>query len=331
MYMAVGIRRVSHSEINAFKRCRRQWYLNWIRGFTTRPESRPPVGVMQLGTNVHLALEAWYGYDLDPVAVLEWVYRGLIAERPYAAAELTSEKSYAVTMVEGYLQWAAESGVDEEFEVIGTEKLMTAAILVPDPFADGVVESRPVMLTGRIDQTIRRRDGTGRAYIRDWKTVGDLTKADALQRDEQMRWYDLMYYLASRADPEAAVMSGVYYTMLKRSKRTLRATPPFYEAVSIHYTAADRESMLMRTHQVVGELLTVQGALESGADHRQVAYPNPEETGHCRYCQFRDVCSLADDGSRFEDALMGTYTVGDPYAYQTVDTISEVRQAFTAA
>jgi hypothetical protein len=320
-------RRISQSEVRAFKTCRRQWYLGWIEGYTVRPEHRQAVGVAQLGTNVHLALEAYYGYGLDPVAVLAWVYNGLRAEKPHAEKDLTSEHSYAVTMVEGYLQWAAENGTDEEFEVIGTERLMSVPMTVEYPYQDGLTWSEPVVLTGRIDQTIRRRDGSGRAYIRDWKTVGDLSKADALQRDEQMRWYDLLYWLASKADADAQPMSGVYYTMLKRSKRTMRARPPFYDAVAIHYTAADRRSMLLRTKWVIGELLLIEDELRSGADHLAVAYPNPEEVGHCRYCPFKDVCALADDGSRFDAALHGTYVKADPYAYQSNDAISKVRHA----
>jgi CRISPR/Cas system-associated exonuclease Cas4 (RecB family) len=320
-------RRISQSEVRTFKTCRRQWYLGWIEGYTMRPEHRAATGVAQLGTNVHTALEAYYGYDLDPLAVLAWIYNGLRADRPEAEKDLNSEQSYASTMVEGYLQWASENGTDQEFEVIGTERLMSVPMVVEYPYQDGLIESTAVVLTGRIDQTIRQRDGSGRAYIRDWKTVGDLSKADALQRDEQMRWYDLLYWLASQADDDVQLMSGVYYTMLKRSKRTMRARPPFYDAVFIHYTAADRRSMLLRTRRVLGELLLIEDELRNGADHLAVAYPHPEETGHCRYCPFKEVCALADDGSRFDDALNGVYVKADPYAYQSNDAITKVRHA----
>lgn len=327
--MTETARRVSQSEVKGFKTCRRQWYLSWREGYTLRPEQQPATGVAQLGTHVHLALEAYYGYNIDPLAVLRWVYAALSAQRLHDGKELESELSYALLMVEGYLQWAAENGTDEEFEVIGTERLLEVPINVIEPFADGIVESWPVILTGRIDQTIRRRDGSNRTYIRDWKTVSTLAKANELQRNEQMRWYDLLYWLLGRASGEQA-MSGVYYTMLKRSKRTTRAAPPFYEAVSIHYTTADRLSMIARIEQVVGEMLLVEDELLHGSrGHKRVAYPSPGD--HCRYCPFRDVCHMADDGSRFEDALAGIYVKADPYAYQSNDSMEKVRQAFPSS
>ena len=89
--------------------------------------------------------------------------------------------------------------------------------------------------------------------------------------------------------------------------------------------------MMMRTDHVIGELLLIEDSLRNGANHLAVAYPNPEETGHCRYCPFKSVCALADDGSRFEDAMDATYVKADPYAYQSNDTITKVRHALGAA
>lgn len=324
-------RRISHSEVRSYKNCRRQWYWGWFLGYTWRPGSDAATGVAQLGTSVHLALEAYYGHGLDPLAVLAWQYARLLEQAPYASKELGSEKDYAVLMVEGYLQWAAENGTDDDFEVIGTERLLAVPFTVTYPYQDGLIQTVDVVLTGRIDQTIRRRDHTQRTYIRDWKTVGDLTKANALARDEQMRWYDMLYWLLSRADQSLMPVQGVYYTMLKRSKRTLRATPPFYQAVPMHYNAYDRASMELRTERVIGELLLVEDELTNGGNPLAVAYPNPEESGHCRYCMFRDVCSMADDGSRIESLLEANYVRADPYAYQSDDTMGKVRQAFSAA
>jgi hypothetical protein len=305
----------SNSAIKTFKTCRRKYWLTYVRKFTVKPSKRIPHGVAELGTRVHLALEAYYGYNLDPLAVLNLVYQWAVQEYPNFAEDLTKEHAWAAVMTEGYLQWSSENGTDVGLDVIATERIVSRETVLPD--------GRAVSLVGKLDQTIRRQSD-GAILTRDWKTVGTLTKANALLRDEQMRFYTMLQALSARESGERS--TGVLYTMLLRSKRTARAKGPFYEQIEVSFNRHDLNSMWLRSIETVREILDFTARLENGEDHRSVAYPNPDI--HCTWCPFVSVCHLADDGSRFEDALSYEFSPGDPWAYYGNELIDKVLAAF---
>jgi hypothetical protein len=308
---------VSNSTLSKFKACRRSWYLNYHRQLGIKPSRRKPVGYAELGTRVHLALEAYYGYRLDPLIVLERAYSWAIQAYPFWADDLDKEHAWSRTMIEGYLTWAEETGVDAGLEVVATERIVSRETRAPD--------GRSITLVGKLDQLIRRAwDGV--ILARDWKTVGTLTKADKLLRDEQMRFYTLLQNLDAQDREDEYRSGGVLYTMLLRSKRTARAKGPFYDQVEVNFNRHDLNSMWVRTLETAQDILNVSDRLDNGEDHRRVAYPNPGT--HCDWCPFVQVCHLADDGSRFEDALAGEYAPTDPFAYYGNEDIERVLEEF---
>ena len=306
----------SNSLLQTFKACRRKWYLGYYQQLTVKPSRRKPVGYAELGTRVHLALEAYYGYALDPLSVLEKVYQWAVQEYPNWAEELDKEHDWARTMVEGYLPWAESTGVDAGLTIVATERIVSRETSAPD--------GRPIALVGKLDQLIRR-EWDGVVLGRDWKTVGTLSKADKLLRDEQMRFYTLLQNLDAQ-EHGTDRSGGMLYTMLLRSKRTARAKGPFYEQVEVNFNRHDLNSMWLRTLETAQDILNVSDRLDNGEDHKRVAYPNPGT--HCDWCPFVKVCHLADDGSRFEDALAGEYTQADPFAYYGNELIERVVEEF---
>ena len=100
----------SNSALKVFKTCRRKYWLMYIRQFAVKPHKRVPIGYAELGTRVHLALEAYYGYGLDPLAVLKIAYQWAKDEYPFYADDLDKEHAWAAVMTEGYLQWSEENG-----------------------------------------------------------------------------------------------------------------------------------------------------------------------------------------------------------------------------
>lgn len=306
---------VSNSALRTFQRCRRQWWLSTHLGYDSDPATAVPVGVAQLGTSVHLALQAWYGYDLDPVAVLSYVYSQLIVTRPEAADALEKERSYACVMAEGYVEWSQAEGIDAGHEVLAVEHELRVPLTLPD--------GRELVLRGKLDQLLRRLSD-GAILLRDFKT-GDLNKVSGLVRDQQMRFYALMLALQLRGTDQH--VAGALYTMLKRSKRTTRATPPFYAQTHIGYNRHDLNSTYLRVVDVTRQMVEVTAALDAGADPRAVAYPNP--TDYCDWgCPFRDVCHLFDDGSRAMAAVEANYVQRDPWDYYKRDKIDEVLTVF---
>jgi hypothetical protein len=303
---------ISNSEMRSFQRCRRQWALTYHWQWQPRPTSTSPVGVAQLGTRIHLALEAWYGHGIDPIEALRWIYETAALERADFVVELGKELDWAIAMVEGYVQWLDDEGVDVILETVDVERELKF-----------VVDTHlgPVTLRAKLDQLVRRRTD-GALLLRDFKTVGSLSKANQLVLDQQMRFYSMLLALSF---PEHRV-DGALYTMLKRSKRTVRASPPFYQQVEISYNRHDLNATYQRVVAVAGAILEAHLRLDSGDpadDHHAIAYPNP--TDYCDWgCPFSSVCPLMDDGSRWEAALQANFTKGDPYEYYERDTIQHL-------
>lgn len=307
---------LTHSELKTYRQCRRKWYFHYFLRYGVRPDEGAVTGVAQLGTRVHLALEGHYT-GLSALDVLAVAYDEVADAHPLAHHEIALERSYAQTMVKGYLEWVEITGVDAEYTVIGTEVDMA----VPITLLDG----RTATLRGKLDQVVERNDGTGMRLLRDFKTVSSLNQAAVLERDTQMRTYDLMHTLYSGSTPT----DGVLYTMLLRSKRTAKATPPFYGVEHRQYNDADRTSA---RHAIVGtahDMLFTRKALDAGMPHQRVAYTSPGQ--HCDWaCDFKAVCPLADDGSRLEAALEDGFTKSDPWDHYGTGPMDRVRKALGA-
>lgn len=276
---------------------------------------------MNVGNQVHLALEAWYGYRLDPLAVLRWSYEDVIARRPEHAPQLRKDLDLALAMVEGYTQWVAETAVDAGLEVVATEHEVRHDVTLPN--------GEIVTWLAKLDLLVKRHDD-GRLMFRDFKTVGDFMKSTALLLDQQMRFYAMLQGLIHR-DPSMRV-DGALYMMLRRSKRTARAAGPFYRQDEVLYNRHDLNSTYQRAIAVSQEIMRARHALDDRAagksrrDHHSIVYPNP--TDYCTWgCAFYAQCHLMDDGSRWVDAINAEFTRGEPYRYYSTERIQMVLDA----
>jgi len=301
---------LAHSELKTFSTCKRKWFLSHYLKYGVLPDEASPVGKAPMGTRVHLCMEAYYGYGLDPLAVLDWQYREEVALHPEWESELVKEHKLATAMVEGYFDWASDTGFDVGIDVVATEQQVSYDI------AD-------FTLIAKLDMTVQR-ELDGATLFRDWKTVDTLTKADAVQRDTQMRTYALLRALTARGEGQR--VDGGQYVMLRRSARTARAKPPFYGVAEVRYNRHDLNSVWQRTRAIGKEIVDTTAALDEGAPHHEWCYTSPGD--HCAWaCIFRDVCPMADDGSRLDDALAGNFSKIDPYARYQDDAMERALTA----
>lgn len=303
-----GFRRVSNSELQTFKDCRRKWYLGWYRGLTLR--DRPLVGVRETGDRIHRALKLWYVPEgspaLDPRDALEIVIAEDLATldkdaHPDAVAEFTKSANLERTVMAGYVEWLAETGSDSEYVVTNSEAYLEAEL----PGLPGV------KIIGRVDVRLRRLIDDVRLFM-DHKIVGDLTRPKrTLHLDEQMLHYMLLELLQMDDRPRVA---GAVYNMLKRSKRTERANPPFYERVEVHHNPHELASFQRRLIGSITDLELARRRLDEGVDHRLAAYPRPSQD--CTWkCDYVVVCPLLDDGSRVESMIEVFFRKHDPFSY----------------
>lgn len=310
---------VSHSELAAWARCPRRWFLAYYLRWAKDRAAGPVTGNAQLGTRLHLALEAYYGYGLAPLAVLDWIYTDLLHARPEFQHELEAEKDMATAMLEGFLEWAAEEGFDAGYQVLATERETSVYL----PFLDKRGEFR---LMAKLDALVCRLED-GAVLFRDYKTVGTLSKVNRLPRDTQMKTYTMIQALQVKENPLLPRPDGGQYVMLQRSKRTARAKGPFYDQQWFGYNNDDLNSTWMRIRKLATEIRDARAALDSGADHHYTARYVPLDDCDW-YCPFVSICHMLDDGSRWEDAMRGNYVQADPYAYYSDASIQGVLNAF---
>lgn len=311
---------ISNSEIQTWKTCHRKWWLTYYRELGLKREVGA-VGARELGTRIHIALDSMYGHGLEPLTVLNDLYEEDAKELEDGSEKLIAlrkEQDLGKAMLEGYVQWVQETGVDEGIELVATE----TAIEVPSG-VDGV------LLRGKLDQRVVRNVDGARLFL-DHKTVANLTDPPRfLPLDEQMKFYHLLERLDSiykTSNEPAWRTDGGLYNMLRKVKRTATAKPPFYDRVEVRHNDQTLRTMWARVHSVIKEILDARNALDAGGDHHYITYPRPSRD--CSWsCDFFAVCPMFDDGSNIEGLLEEYYAHVDPYErYQAQDEGRAVTQ-----
>lgn len=296
---------VSNSEIQTFKDCRRKWWLAYYRRL--EPNREKLTGPLALGSRIHAALELHYTTGEDLLEVHQKLFEkdrlAAIAYDGYTQ-EIDKEGELGRLMLEGYLDWAAEEGIDSELELVSVEEVITM------PLMDG-----RVILKGKIDQRVRRKSDGVRMF-RDFKTVGTsfLQYMQTAQLNEQILTYMVLEQHQNKLMGEDERSEGGIFTLLRKVKRGATAKPPFYEQHEVRHNIFTLRSFWYRLHGVISDLMAVKDALDEGVPHQQVAYPRP--SNDCSWkCQFFAICPMFDDGSAVEDAITEQYRVHDPYDY----------------
>ncbi len=313
------MRYFSNSEFATFKRCRRKWYLGWFRGLRPLVTSRISSG--PLGTSVHKALAPYYVPmdfihpdildpqgnprvgPIDPRETVEVHIRHMKAQIIEAWAhdpqsadaeliELDKQNDYVRAMIDGYMQWLEETGADADYEVLGSE------VLVTYEFAEGK------MLIGRLDARVRRVSDGVRLFI-DHKSCANFPDLQrSLKASEQMPTYLILERTHAASSDEWT--HGAIFNGLRKVKRTGNAKPPFFDRFDKTYNQDELQSQWTRIHGQVRDIEEVEVRLTRGEDHRYAAYPNATRDCHWQ-CEFYPVCGMFDDGSRAEDMLLAIY------------------------
>lgn len=318
-----GTKRISNSEIQTFKRCKRKWWLGYYR----RLEKIQPQydGPRPHGTKMHLVLEQYYSpgplclnqtaamltlnhlykEDVDKIsASVTYENESQVRE---TVANLQKELELSVIMLEGFFEWIAETGADADLEIVGAEETVEYPLTGFDV---------PVILMGKIDVRARRtRDGAILAV--DHKNVGSIAdKTKLLPMDEQPLTYMLLERLLA---PEGQHVTGSLISMLRKVKRTATAKPPFYARVEVPHNQTELRNFWARLHGEIRDIVKLQQELDAGADPLMVAYPTPDRS--CSWgCDYFEFCSMLDDGSRVEDYIAHNYHETNPYArYDTTE------------
>lgn len=318
-------RLISNSEVSDYKRCKRRWWLRHVRRL--EPKAATLSGPMALGNRVHEALARYYdplaeaagvGRPADVIALWDYETQGLLERletdgETLIAKAVADDSDMGRAMLEGYFSWLEETGADADWEVLGAEREVYV------PFNGGPVDpaGRALVLVGKLDIRILIKSSNARRFV-DHKTVANISDLPKIADiSEQFLHYgllDLLEHVQAGTASDAAFVDGGVYNMLRKVKRTVRATPPFYARHEVRHPKEELRSYWIRLAGEVAEMLRTEERLLAGEDHRAVVYPTP--TRDCSWdCNFRRVCPMFDHPS--EDAegfLVEAYTTSDPYA-----------------
>lgn len=315
MTIVNGIRLVSNSEVQTAKDCPRKWWLAWHRGL--HPRRRAVDGVRDTGTRIHVALAEHYDptSEVDPLDALQSTqnvdrntfltqFDGVPIDET-ALHKLESQFDLEHAMVEGYLEWVEQTGVDSQLEVIAAETYVEVDF--GDQDANVAAWGTPVKLIGKLDAQARSTI-TGSVRFIDLKT-GDFPNGWLLRLNQQMLHYMVILWLQT-----GKPIDGALYTTLRRVKRTRAAKPPFYRRDVVEHNVHELVNYQAQLTGVISRIVQTERLLESGTSHHVAAPPRPSRD--CTWkCEFFQVCPLFDDGSRVEAAIAEHYEVGSPLDY----------------
>jgi RecB family exonuclease len=315
----------SNSEITTFQGCPRKWWLAWFRGLT--PRAKNVQGPMSTGTRIHIALAGYYSVigsidaeifakaSLNTAQVaamesLEAQYE-FDEELNMRAAKLQSDFDLERIMLEGYLEWIQETGLDATLEVVGVEQYLEVDFPMHLPH-----DPQKVKLIGKIDSRVRSRV-TGRRLFIDHKTVQSVHDV-TLNMNRQMLHYHLLEQLTTA--PDEPRCDGALYNMLRKVKRTRASKPPYYARVPIDHNHRQIASYSSQIYGIIARIIEAHAYFRNrpanGVEQmqHQVAAP-ARPSRECSWCPFLKVCTMFDDGSRVEAALEDLYEIKDPLSY----------------
>ena len=308
-----AVRFVTNSELQAFKACRRKWYLG--NHLALSPKVERHVGPLRLGSRVHEALAVHYDGGDAVAAHTVFIARDRALLTPDLLEDelkqFESESDLGRIMLQGYLEWLGETGADQGLTVVATETKLSAPL---DGYAllDGF--GRPIHLLGKLDLRVRR-EMDGAVLFLDHKTTKSFADVfGTMVLNEQFLTYQLLERLdlLARQD-DSPPATGSLVNVLRKVKRTASAKPPFYAREEVHHADVELRNFWHRVHAEVADLLAAEAALAAGTDHRRVCYPRPSRD--CTWsCDFVAVCHMFEDGSDADRFLAERFVAYDPLA-----------------
>lgn len=245
----VKVFRMSTTERQEFKECRRRW--DWSSFSRQGIEPNKPALALWFGTGIHHSLEMYYSgkdaiywdqatgdevsrdlMDVEPekAIVTHWkIWADTEVARIQEKMPLFEEQIAAFDesialgagMLESYVAWAskADNMPDTGFkDVLYTEREF--AVIVPDAqgdpyhFVDANGQVWELWLVGRLDMVVE--DFDGRIWILDHKTSKDRLDPELLILDDQMT-----VYLWAAQQILGVPLAGCYYNVLRKKLPTV--------------------------------------------------------------------------------------------------------------
>jgi hypothetical protein len=282
---------ISHSDIASFLQCRRQFWFNYVLGFS---DARFPVGAAPAGVRVHEALEGHYdpAGPRDPRQLFEELAQRDIArasstgQPPWVCDKLYEDVLLGRRMVADYVTWLEENQPDAQWDPVCTEAKLRYTLEFDDPVWEQLDSPHAVAqrtsqlrqqgftairLQGKVDlvQQHTSPDPSDPRYAQirmtDWKTTGRTFQVDeGFQRSNQSYFYDMLLEMAqdlpaplqearARAISTNSPPAEFNYRIIQRPRS--RNAPTEVRDLPITHSQALRRSRRRQIFSVVAELI----------------------------------------------------------------------------
>jgi hypothetical protein len=301
--------RISNSEVQVFKRCRRKWHFSYY--LWLKPNFEKATGPAPIGNRIHACLNVYYeslmaGMPTDMAVDTTMAYHDNealnVIENAGVGEDLDAyakETDLTRIMLEGYFEWLQNEGVDEGLTVTGSE---TSVNLKTHIF------NTEVFILAKLDIRIRR-ELDGAVLFMDHKTAQELsTPLKTMHLNEQFLHYDwlLRQVTGERVD-------GGMFNFLRKVKRTASMKSPAYGRLEVRHNDRELDAFEKRLRGEIRAILSLRQALDTGTDPLTLVYPTPTRDC-CWDCPFVQICPMVDrqDGSA-ERVIELTMRKVDPY------------------
>ena len=284
------------SEIKRFIRCRRSWWLQYQLHWK-KPDEYP--GAHHTGTMYHEGVGAYrLGADRDgaEAAVYEAFHGEVkpeqVTEAHPAYAEWAKSYTLAARMVEGYIDWAEEEGIEVGRKSVVVEEQREQLL----PFR---VSGHDVTVTYKADH-VYEDSQLGGYVLDDLKSVATLSQTPPTT-DFQLLTYSYLEGLRLGKFPVRA-----QHSMGRRVLRTAAAKPPFFGESGFGVSEQMMVKHAEHLHAILGDMVRVIEKADLYGLDSALLYPNPSKD--CTWdCGMLDVCGMVDDGSDYETVLELNY------------------------
>lgn len=287
-------RTVSWTELQAFSRCRRKWFLHYV--LRKVPKVDTPTDALFTGTLFHSWLEDYY----KPQHLQEYQRDiwDMIGDRYIHDQEQARKTVLKVeAMSKFYKEWVEETDADKDLDIVDTE----LAVRVDQPFGFPAPKSKPVLC--HVDMLAN--DFGGMQTIVEHKTTGYThsvwVSSSYYALSWQVKFYTLILIEAGLIDPKKAQYA---FNVVRSVKGGPTTAKPLvwrqYGKFSQRELEYAREVFARRIAELDRfERTTIQTG--------KYAYPEPNPT-ECSSCVYSIVCeNLEVNPDRGEEMLQNFF------------------------
>ena len=283
----------SQSEIKSFQSCKRKWFYGYVRQL--REIQYTPSALSQ-GTFYHEGIEHVDGdWEAHIDAMFERERENvdvMLHDDLHAQAEL------AKLWVAGFIEWAAETGLYSDVEIVSKEQQVA-------------IDFETFVVMGKFDEVVR--DTYGAVVVRDHKTAADFQIFKLAQFDLQLPTYLMLHNFMDGTEKA----NQAEWIVTKKNKRTARAKGPFYDRHKVTYKDSKLEATEALWRSVMHTILGLEEAWATGYFTQDQLFP-PTFTRDCSWCSYSSLCAMQDDdGARVDDYIEEWYEMSSPFERYT--------------